>query len=176
MKKLYATINDAHMLLPVNTTGDIECDLNELNSQLEAVICSNDKFRNLVGKSVADRFYISVDLGISDPTLDYSIFNPYFAIISAYIGFEQIGMEIIFATDCQATSNQEEHYDTYLPTLIKKTSNNHSILVAELDFCDSTYTDPKTMLSYDTNKVNGITVEETILEILRDNPIKIRMK
>lgn len=177
MDKLHTTFNGTNLLLPIEFSGNIVCEFEELNQQLKRVISTNLEFRKLVGDTIANNLYFSFDLGIFDPLLDYSIFNPYIAFLTVDIGIEHTDILIMYETDKSlVTVNPMTTNPNFMPTIIKRDICDQSLLFTPFELSSITKTNPRTMLPFVGEHQNEISFEEAVINILNNNPIKIRMR
>lgn len=176
MDKLHSIFNGTNLLLPIESSGNLNCEFEELNHKLKRVICNNLEFRAMVGNAIADKLFFTFDLSIYDPLLDYSVSNPYIAFLTVDIGIEHTDILIMYETDSSLAPYNPTSNPFFVPTIIKRDTHGQSVLFTPLKLSSITKTNPQTMLQYDGEQQDGISFEEAVINILKENPIKIRMR
>ena len=173
MTDLRTKLTDKYLLLPLDISGNISCDLEELEIAISKRIQS--ELRYIISDSISCTVSLTMEhMGPYNPTT-----NPYIAIIDVFRGFAKTNIQFFYETTCPQT---EDDTLCFIPAVISHEYQppytdifDATVLLACLSFSGSTATDPSTLLPLNPDS-KDTSIEEVILRSLSMKSIKIGIR
>lgn len=173
MTDLQAKLTDKYLLLPLDISGNISCDLEELEIAISKRVQS--ELRDIIADSISCTISLTMEhMGPYNPTT-----NPYIAIIDVFRGFAKTNIQFFYETTCPQT---EDDTLCFIPAVIAHEYRppytdifDATALLACLNFSGCTVTDSSSLLPLNPDS-KDISIENVILKSLSMKPIKIGIR